>query len=793
MPPPARATVEEIEDEDDPYAPYQPGSDSSTRSRTSSSSPDSNFSFASTSSPYSGASSSPSGRTSTTSHHSSQNHTTSNDFGQSHTASSIYDQSPSSGNQGSFPREGGDDEPLFGGRPFRDAHDPSSSPANASDPNQARDKEYFYALLNVPKDATQDAIKDSYRSLAIVLHPDKHQDASRKSAAESRFREVQRAYEILSDPEKRTVYDYFGEEGLKSSWSVAVRGRSREAMEREFERERRRKIVEDAEGLVKSKGDFTAHIDATSLFAPASQISRTSLQQRRGPLPTAAVGKGQQATPTTPVAAEAPGSILPPSVVFPRSVTFSDRVAQVGCAQLIGKHGFETQVTNRISATFSGQMVSRNGLGGGNLVGTIKTHWSPRLFTDVTLSFLRPQIITTKGQYTVDAKSFFSWQATLQTLLLPPTFNVTYGQRLSSKSTLTGFTSVRSGTYNIFGWGKDIESRGVMIRREPAAVSVGLTKQIDEGRGWTTQTSISPVDQSISVDYAIKVLGGVKVRTGFNIGTGSGISAFTSAERRLTENVRLSLGLNCAFPVGGVTLRVKLNRLGQKVLLPITLSREFRSDLVALCSVVPAVTYTALHYGYFEPRKQKRLKNRMGELRKQNKELILERRQAAKEALEVLRDQAVKKAQGELRKGGVVILEAWYGRKDSFPPSRFLPSSSTFRRGNVEEEASKIWAEERANLSSSNTTGAEREIDNDNMDLTTELYWDVKVPLQALVNKGQIIVPGSRSKANLLGFHDPVMGEKKHLLVVYSFRTQVHTVTVEDWSELAIPMRIHQI
>ncbi len=74
-------------------------------------------------------------------------------------------------------------------------------------------------------------------------------------------------------------------------------------------------------------------------------------------------------------------------------------------------------------------------------------HWSPRLFTEITHSFLRPQIITTKGQYTLDANSFFSWQSTMQTLMVPPTFNVTYGQRLSSSSSLTGFTSVRSGTY----------------------------------------------------------------------------------------------------------------------------------------------------------------------------------------------------------------------------------------------------------------------------------------------------------------------------------------------------------
>lgn len=632
----------------------------------------------------------------------------------------------------------------------------------------------------MPKDATPDAIKDAYRSLAVVLHPDKHQDASRKQAAESRFREVQRAYEILSDPEKRTVYDYFGEEGLKSSWSVAVRGRSPQEMAAEFERERRRKEVADAESLVKSKGDFTAHIDASALFAHPSRIPRgprkgePQLQQQQQQQRAGAGGKD-----AAPLA-----GMVPPTAAFPRRVTFADRIARVGCTQLVGKHGFETQVTNRTSATFSGQMVSRNGLGGGNLVGTLKTHWSPRLFSEVTLSFLRPQIVTTKGQYTVDANSFFSWQGTLQTLLMPPSFSVTYGQRLSSVSTLTGFTSVRSGTYNLLGWGRDLD--GVMVRREPAGVSVGLTKQLDEGRGWTCQTGVSPVDQNVSVDYATQLLG-VKVRTGFNIGTGSGASAFTSAERRLTENVRLSLGLNCALG-GGVTLRLKLNRLGQKILLPITLSPEFRSDLVLLFTVLPAAGYTALHYGYLEPRKQRRLRNRLGELRAQNRELILERRTAALEARAVLRDTAHKKAALELRRSGLIVLEAWYGRLDSFPPPKF----TGLRVGEeLQLAVEQLWSSPTSS-SSVPDEGASAE-EQGEVELGRETCWDVRVALQALVNQGQLIVPGARSKSSLLGFYDPVMGEKKHLRVVYAFRGQLHQLVVEDFQELAMPMRIHQL
>ncbi|TKY85433.1 hypothetical protein EX895_005595 [Sporisorium graminicola] len=782
MPPPARATVEEIDDDDDPYAPYRAGRGGSSGSRPSSGGSRSSSSSASSSSS-SSANTSSSSRTSASSGTNMRNRETPASYGQNSTASDIYDQSPSAGTQGTFPREGGDEEPLFGGRPFRDSHDPPSSSDPSADPaSRATDKEYLYAILNVPTDASPDAIKDAYRSLAVVLHPDKHNDASRKSAAESRFREVQRAYEILSDAEKRTIYDYFGEEGLKSTWSVAVRGRNPAEMQAEFERERRRKQAADAEALVKSKGDFTAHVDASALFAHPSRIARRPLQQQppfgaqQKPSPAAAVAAAKD-TPTA-----VPGGMVAPTPSFARtSISLADRIASINCTQLIGKHGFETQVTNQTSATFSGQMVSRNGLGGGNLVGTVKTHWSPRLFSEITLSFLRPQIITTKGQYTLDANSFFTWQSTLQTPLLPPTLNVTYGQRLSTKSTLTGFTSVRSGTYSIAGWGRDVGGgAGGMVRREPAAVSVGLTKQVDEGKGWTVQTSVSAVDQNVSFDYALKVLSGVKVRTGFNLGTGSGVSAFASAERRLTENTRVSLGLNCALPVGGVTLRIKLNRLGQKILLPILLSPEFRSDLVVAFTVLPAAAYTALHWGYLEPRKHARLRDRLGELRRANHELIAERRAAAVEAREVLRDQAVKKARVEVERSGLVILAAWYGRKDELPLSALLSSRPS--SADLDAEAKSVWSSIAHQPPATTAEAAQ----------TESPVWDVMIPLQALTTKGQLIVPAGRSKANLLGFHDPVMGERKHLSVVYTFRGALHHVVVADWDELALPMRIHQ-
>ncbi len=76
-------------------------------------------------------------------------------------------------------------------------------------------KRDYYEVLGVPRTASPEEIKKSYRRLAMEFHPDRNQG---DKVSEGKFKEVSEAYEILSDADKRRQYDQYGHEGMRSAF-----------------------------------------------------------------------------------------------------------------------------------------------------------------------------------------------------------------------------------------------------------------------------------------------------------------------------------------------------------------------------------------------------------------------------------------------------------------------------------------------------------------------------------------------------------------------------------------------
>ena len=83
------------------------------------------------------------------------------------------------------------------------------------------EKRDYYEVLGVDKNATEDELKSAYRKKAKMWHPDLHPG---DAEAEKNFKEVNEAYGVLSDKEKRQRYDRFGHAGVDPSYGGGATG-----------------------------------------------------------------------------------------------------------------------------------------------------------------------------------------------------------------------------------------------------------------------------------------------------------------------------------------------------------------------------------------------------------------------------------------------------------------------------------------------------------------------------------------------------------------------------------------
>src|SRR5947209_13068419 len=83
----------------------------------------------------------------------------------------------------------------------------------------------YYEVLGTPRAATPEAIKKAYRQMARKYHPDVNPGDKK---AEAKFKEAQHAYDVLSDAEKRALYDRYGKAAFEGMAASGPRGNAQE-------------------------------------------------------------------------------------------------------------------------------------------------------------------------------------------------------------------------------------------------------------------------------------------------------------------------------------------------------------------------------------------------------------------------------------------------------------------------------------------------------------------------------------------------------------------------------------
>ncbi|TIA85911.1 hypothetical protein E3P99_03855 [Wallemia hederae] len=552
------------------------------------------------------------------------------------------------------------------------------------------------SILNLPRSASNDMIKDRYKQLAVIFHPDKQRTDAQKESAAAQFAHIKQAYEVLSDPHTRMAYDTLGEEGLRNDLQVGQRLRTPEEMRDEYERRRRVNELESLESVLRSKGDVTVHLDATSAVSDAMGI------------------------PNQPQTNMLGNPIL-------EKTGLTNSLAGVAVRRLVMQHSFECPITRQTQLVVLGQMVSKGNTGGGNVMGTIRHFHSPNLTFNITQTFLKPQFTQIAAIYDIDDETNLQLTSMHPDPRLFPQINVTLSRRVYE--TVQAFLSLR-----------------LPSPMGPSSLSVGANG-VTPGRSsssWNTSIVFGPVENGLGVEWGRRVLDNtIRFRLGTSLSLQGIFNSFAWAERKITRATTIGFGVTCSLP-GGVVARFRWSRLGQRITIPVLLSRELDLAVAALAATIPSMSMVLMHYTYLVPRNKKLKASKLKKLRQEHKERTEEKRSEANEAVAILQEHASRKETEETRKSGLVITEASYGSCED-----------------IDE-------------------GAQERI-------------DVRVPLTSLINDSQLHIPKGMSKSGLLGFYDPCLGEKKNLIVTYQYQLRLHKAVFKDKEEVALPQRDHVV
>ena len=138
--------------------------------------------------------------------------------------------------------------------------------ASPHDAVEEDDGNEYYTLLNVDRKASSEEIRSAYHRLCRIYHPDRYHDPEKQLSAGNLFRRIQEAYNVLSDPRTRAVYDRSGRKGLETDMALIERSTLPTELLEEYDKLKRlweeRTFIQEAN----PQGSFSMELDATSLM-----------------------------------------------------------------------------------------------------------------------------------------------------------------------------------------------------------------------------------------------------------------------------------------------------------------------------------------------------------------------------------------------------------------------------------------------------------------------------------------------------------------------------------------------
>ncbi|XP_063224504.1 dnaJ homolog subfamily C member 11 [Bacillus rossius redtenbacheri] len=347
-------------------------------------------------------------------------------------------------------------------------------------------EEDYYAFLNVPRDASNEDITNAYRRLSRLYHPDKHFDPELKKEAELIFNKTKKAYEVLSDPHQRAIYDSLGVRGLQTEgWEIVQRTRTPQEIREEYERLAREREQRRLEQRTNPKGSVTLSINATDLFS--SYEDEYEDIEEGWSLPAVEVS----------------------GMVFSQSV--------------------EAPLTLRDTARLAGQLSAQNGVGAGSVTASLRHLLSEKGWVEAEASVGGGPALGLKGFRSFGRRTFASLSAALQ-----------FGA-LGVRPGLTASVATQLGRHTVgdLTWRAGLQSSmsTALVRSTPSS-HVALTLQLGVPHSFV----------SLGASRRVEALD-ARLRSSVKVGTFGALLEY-GAEKKLSQHSTVAASVILGVPTG---------------------------------------------------------------------------------------------------------------------------------------------------------------------------------------------------------------------------------------------------
>ncbi|XP_048206112.1 dnaJ homolog subfamily C member 11 isoform X1 [Perognathus longimembris pacificus] len=461
------------------------------------------------------------------------------------------------------------------------------------------DNEDYYALLNVRREASSEELKAAYRRLCMLYHPDKHRDPDLKSQAERLFNLVHQAYEVLSDPQTRAIYDIYGKKGLEmEGWEVVERRRTPAEIREEFERLQREREERRLQQRTNPKGTISVGVDATDLFDRYDEEYD-----------------------------DVSGSGFP----------------QIEINKMHISQSIEAPLTATDTAILSGSLSTQNGNGGGSINFALRRVTSAKGWGELEFGAgdLQGPLFGLKLFRNLTPRCFVTTNCALQ---------------FSSRGVRPGLTTVLArnldkNTVGYLQWRWGIQSAmNTSIVRDTKTSHFTVALQL----GIPHSFALISYQHKFQDDEQTRVKGSLKA--GF-----FGTIVEYGAERKISRHSVLGAAVSIGVPQG-VSLKVKLNRASQTYFFPIHLTDQLLPSAVFYATAGPLVLYFAMHRLIIKPYLRAQKEKELEKQRENTASDILQKKQEAEAAVRLMQESVRRIIEAEESRMGLIIVNAWYGK-----------------------------------------------------------------------------------------------------------------------------------